>query len=170
MRLSKEKTKELIEAVRRELVKKPDATIFDIQQSLNAQYNHVFDKNFLGKLKNKIHKERYQRYNKMIVQYEIAKFEDTVEVLCSSLWEIIDDEKSTTRERINAIREIRSAKVVLLETMFNSGIFETSPSRSDKGELSPEDRELVAQALNYAWNADKPVREPNISKNYENMV
>lgn len=171
MRLSKEKTKELLEAVRGELIKNPSVTIFDIQNSLNVRYGHIFDKNFLGKLKNKIHKERFQRYNKIVVQYELAKFEDTIEGLCTLLWNIVDDGKSTLREKINAMREIRSAKSALLETMFNSGIFENNFNKSkNEGELSPEEKEGISRALNFAFNCDKPTKREDVKEKYENVV
>ena len=160
MRLSENKTKELIEAVRREIVKNPNATIMEIQQNLGIHYGHIFDKNFIGKLKNKIHKERFQRYNRIVVQYEIAKFEDTVEELCKQLWKIIDSEKSTPRERINAMREVRSAKSALLETMFESGILETGFSKPRiEHQLSQEEKDLIAQALNYGFNYDRPTKD-----------
>ncbi len=177
MRLSKEKTKELIEAIRGEIIKKPDATIFDIQQNLNLKYGHIYDKNFLGKLKNKIHKERSHRYNQITVRYEIAKLEDTVEELCRELWVIIDDEKSTSREKINAIREIRSSKSMLLETLFNSGIFEANANQPKKdGVLDEEEAKKIAQAISFAFNYDKPITREEWEKqqaekqNNENML
>src|SRR3989338_5464410 len=128
MRLSKEKIKEITEMVRGELVKDPDVTIFEIQRNLNLRYEHIFDKNFIGKLKNKIHKERSYRYNRITVQYELAKFEDTIQELCNPLWTILENPNASNRDVISATREIRSAKSVLLETMFNSGIFEMQHS------------------------------------------
>lgn len=159
MRLSENKTKELIEAVRREIVKNPNTTIQEIQQNLSVHYGHVFDKNFIGKLKNKIHKERFQRYDRVVVQYEIAKFEDTIEELCNLLWKIVDDKESTQREIINAIREIRSAKSNLLEIKFESGILERDFEKLIVNkELSRESQDLIETALEYAFNGDKPTR------------
>jgi hypothetical protein len=167
MRLSKEKTKELIEAVRREIVRNPNTTIQEIQQNLNIHYGHIFDKNFVGKLKNKIHRERFCRYNIITVKHEIAKFEDTIEELCNLLWKIIDDEQSTRRERINAIREIRSAKSVLLETMFDSGVFEVNEKIQKADEpLSLEELEKINRAIEFALTP----RMINTSENDENML
>lgn len=123
MRLSKEKTREIVENVRREMVKNPHITIFELQDILCEKYNHIFDKNFLGKLKNKIHRERANRVNKTL-NYELACLEDTINEIAKILWKIIDNPDTSNRDVISAIRELRSAKSMLLEAMFNAGIFE----------------------------------------------
>lgn len=156
MRLSKEKNKELLEQVRREMVIKPDVTIFELQDILNEHYQHAFDKNFIGKLKNKIHRERANRVNKTI-GYELACLEDIINEVSKILWEIIDNSETSNCEKISAMRELRTARVMLLDAMFNAGIFERQLGKvrnSDK--LSPEDEAEIKQALELAFNHDKP--------------
>ncbi|OHB23137.1 MAG: hypothetical protein A2939_01940 [Parcubacteria group bacterium RIFCSPLOWO2_01_FULL_48_18] len=168
MRLSKEKTKEITEAVRREIVKNPDVTIFEVQHNLNLHYEHIFDKNFIGKLKNKIHGERSYRYNQITVQYELAKFEDTIQELCNPLWAILENPNASNRDVISATREIRSAKSMLLEAMFDSGIFERQLGRvKNNDKFSPEDEELLKQAFDYALNPDVPIK---VDINGENSI
>ena len=149
MRLSKEKNRELLEVIRKEMVKNPAVTIFDLQEVLNKEYSHAFDKNFIGKLKNKIHRERAHRINNSI-KYELALFEDMVDELCRILWEIVDNPDTNIRDRIYAIREIWSAKNKLLDATLNAGVFEQDVAVKKEAQLTPEDEALIKQAISYA--------------------
>lgn len=165
MRLSKEKNKEILGNVRREMVKKPDITIFELQDILNQHYHHTFDKNFIGKLKSKIHKERAHRVNQTI-GYELALLEDVINEVSKILWDIINSPETSNREKISAIRELRSAKSTLLEAMLNSGIFERQFSKpKTDSDISPESRELIAKALSYVFNPEQPTKLDDNSDN-----
>lgn len=155
MRLSKERTREIIENVRREMVKNPNVTIFELQDNLGKQYNHIFDKNFLGKLKNKIHRERANRVSKTL-NYELACLEDTINEIVKILWEIIDNPDTPNREVISAIRQLRSAKSMLLEAMFNAGIFERQLGavKAEK-KLSPEEEAEIDKLLATVFRCEK---------------
>ena len=159
MRLSKEKNRELLEVIRREMVKNPAATIFELQEALDKEYNHAFDKNFIGKLKNKIHRERAYRLHNSIV-YELALFEDTINELCRILWEIFDNPNTNNREKISAIREIWSAKNRFLDAKLNAGIFRQQAEIKKDEELSPEDKALIKQAIGYATGRSEKFRAP----------
>lgn len=147
MRLSKEKNLELLEGVRRQMVRNPDVTIFKLQELLSKQYNHAFDKNFIGKLKNKVHRERTHRVNKTI-GYELAHLEDTINVITEILWEIIDSPQTAVREKISAIRELRSARSMLFEAMLNAGVFERQLGNLKiEKKLSPEEEAEMDKLL-----------------------
>lgn len=141
--------------IRREMVKNPDITIFELQDILNQHYQHTFDKNFVGKLKNKIHRERANRLNKTI-GYELACLEDTINEITAILWEIIVNPNTPNREKISAMRELRTARVMLLDAMFNSGIFERQLGRiKTDGKLTPEQEDIIKQAIDYAVGRGK---------------
>lgn len=151
MRLGKEKTKEILGNVRREMVRNPDITIFELQDALNQRYQHTFDKNFIGKLKNKIHRERANRVSRTI-GYELACLEDTINENAKILWEVIDSPKTSNREKMSAMRELRSAKIMLLDAMFNAGIFERQIGKITKEEkFSAKDKELLIRAFDNAF-------------------
>lgn len=158
MRLSQEKNKEILESVRREMVVNPSVTIFELQDVLNQHYHHAFDKNFIGKLKNKIHRERAYRVNKRTVNYELALLEDTINETSKILWEIVNNPETSSREKISAIRELRSAKSAFLEAMLNAGVFEPQIGKiKQEEELSPETQEGIRRALSYAFGEQNKV-------------
>lgn len=154
MRLGEGKTKEILISIRREMVKNPDITIFELQDVLVGQYNRTFDKNFLGKLKNKIHRERARRVGKTI-GYELACLEDTINETTKILWEIIDNPNIPVKERVSAIRELRSAQNMLFEAMFNAGIFERQLGRlkteETKSDLTPEQQAAINTAIDRVY-------------------
>lgn len=146
---SSEKKLELLEAVRRELVRDPSASIYEIQDALNERYEHVFDKNFVAKLKNKVHRERARRTSNSI-EFELARLEDTCIALRQRLWEIVDDEATPPHVVVSAMREIRSVSHTLLEAMFNAGVFERQLGIiKGEGKLSDEDQVLLERAMNH---------------------
>ena len=149
MRFGNDKTNELLENVRREMVMNPSITIFEIQDALQEKYRRVFDKNFIARLKNKIHRERTGRVHNTI-GYEIAMFEDTCIELKRPLWEIIDDEGSSTHDKISAIRGIRTISNDFLDVMFNAGFLTQQIGVvMEEKPLSNEQMELMEQAISW---------------------
>lgn len=149
MRLSNEKSGELLEDVRREMVINPNVTIFEIQERLNEQHNRLFDKNFIAKPKNKVHRERRARVSNSIA-YELASLEDTINEPCAILWGIVDDEKSSASVKIYAIRQILANRSLLFDAMLNAGVFERNLGRETvERKLTPEDNAFIAQALEW---------------------
>lgn len=156
MRLSKEKNNELLQSVRLEMVQNSSITIFELQDALETKYGRQFDKNFIAKLKNKIHRERALRISKSI-GYALATLEDTDNELCRRLWEIVDKEHSSAFETISAIRAIWAISNSLLDTKFNSGIFEqqTGVVKEEKP-LSEEQRKVIEKVWAYALTPELP--------------
>lgn len=148
MKYSEDKIAEIKERIRLELVKSPAISIVEIQSILSDNCGHIFDKNFIGKLKRKIHQERAYRYNSIDLHRVLAELEDAIKVLSRLLWKIIEDPESSNRDKISAIREIRSAKTMLLESLFNAGIFERKMGEMKlKTDLTPEQGQLLEEAV-----------------------
>jgi len=156
MRVSKDRMNELLGVVRQQLVMNPNATIFEIQRAMELEYNRAFDKNFIARLKNKIHRERAVRVHKSI-EYELSCFEDLCNELCYSLWKIIDDEKTSHRDAIFATKVAFSIKFSLLEAKMNAGVFQKPTIGPREDRLSPEEEEKIKNAINFALNPDRPI-------------
>lgn len=147
MKLSKEHSKELLESVRSEMVLNSSITIFELRGCLWKKYHRLFDKNFIAKMKNKIYSERRTRISEAVA-YELAVFEDTIELLCSFLWAIIDDKNLNAHDKILAIHGIRTAQARLLDAKFNAGIFERQFKRvQGERKLTSEEQILLEQAI-----------------------
>src|SRR3989344_2859315 len=128
MRFSKEKTHELKEKVRFEMVKNPHVSIVDLQQILSDYYGHRFDKNYVNKLKNLCNFARYELVG--IVFNEEKKYKPS--------------------EIIAAFRTIFWAEVTLFEAKLNAGIFQKAKQNQTKEKpLTKEETELMNKALNY---------------------
>src|SRR3989344_6159471 len=139
MRFAKEKIHELKEKVRFEMVKDPHISIFALQGILRDTYHHNFDKNFIGKLKRKVHRERAVRYNFTSLNEELAKLEDLMNFGRQHLIDVLFDEsgKYEPREIINAFRAVMWAAFTLFDAKLNSGIFNRPPATKKGSDLTP---------------------------------
>ena len=153
MKFSAEKINELKAEIRTELVKKPDLSIMEIQEILCHNHGHKFDKNFIGKLKGKIHRERAYRYNSVTVFEELAKLEDLVRYGRQELVGVIfnKDDEHRPKEVINAFRTVIWAENMLLEAKLNAGVFDQAKLRQEKEKpLDPEQQDLIRRAIDHA--------------------
>lgn len=119
---SKEKEREFIGKIRIILVKKPDATIFQVQEIL-AKNKVKLDKNYVSKLIRKITQERANRYNNIAAKDAIAKFEDFIKTWEKELQDIINNPQSQ-KVKIAAIKQIIWQYERLLNMQFDAGVFE----------------------------------------------
>lgn len=153
MRYTKERQQEHISQIRRILVIRPEASILDIRESLTKQRIPLeLDKDYINKLVNKIRKERTKRLNNYTVNVVLAKFQDEVEELKKRLWLIITNPESSEKDKIAAIRELRTSSKDLFDKMFDAGIFNRK-----LGELAVESKSKTL--TNLLRNADPKVKE-----------
>lgn len=157
MRFSKEKIEELKQLVRIELVKNPSASIYTIQEELEKSYNHTFDKNFLAKLKRKVHRERSNLFNENIYS-ELGQLQNIVRHARQILMEIIfdDEDKHKPSDKIRAFQVVLDAEITLFYAKLNAGIFEKQKKKEKK--LTAKERveldELLEIALkNTRWKS-----------------
>lgn len=165
MRFSHEKIKELKNHIRFEMVKDPNISIFALQAVLRDTYKHNFDKNFIAKLKRKVHRERAVRYNFASLQEELAKLEDLMNYGRQHLIDILFDEsdKYTPVQKIMAFRTVMWAAFTLLDAKLNSGIF-NRPTQEKERPLTKEEDDLMRKALNYATGRAEQSREESNPK------
>jgi|SRR3989344_1557284 len=154
MRFAKEKIHELKEKVRFELTKDPNISIFALQAVLRDTYKHNFDKNFIAKLKRKVHRERALRLNFASLNYDIALFEELIRYGRQFLVDIVFNEqgKYTPMQVIAAFREIIRAEGILIEMKLNCGIYQKAKQNQVKEEpLTKEQNDLMKRALNFMY-------------------
>jgi len=163
MRYTKERQKEHISQIRRLLVIKPEASIFDIKEALANQRKPLkLDKDYINKLVNKIRKERAKRLDYYTINVVLAKFQDEILELKKRLWVIITNAESSEKDKIAAIRELRTSSNDLFNKMFDSGVFTKKLGKLEIGsKLSEEEQELLKRAIDLDY--DKP-NEPSTTR------
>ena len=154
MRFSHEKIYELKEKVRFEMTKSPHVSIVDLQQILSEYYGHRFDKNFVNRLKNKVHRERVLRLNFASLNENLAEMEDLCNFARYELVGIIFNESKQYKpsEIIAAFRTVFWAEMTLFEAKLNAGIFEKAKQNQMKEQpLTKEQSDLLQKSLNYMY-------------------
>ena len=167
---SKEKIQEHISQIRRILVMNPDITILRIQEKLAKSKKPInLDKDYINKLTNRIRKERAKRYNGYTINKVLVRFQDEVEELKKNLWNIINSGED--KDKISAIKELRTSSKDLFDKMFDSGIFEKKLGKleireektlKDIDKLSKDEKRKFYKKLAEAENIirdDKPDRK-----------
>ena len=143
-RYSKEKEYEFRSKIRQILTKKPDITIMGTKAILDDN-GIVLDKNYINKLINKIRKERAYNINHYTFNKLIGDFADDIAELKKKMWTIIDSSDAKYRDKISASKEIREQTNMLIDKMFDGGVFERNlgtmkniikPSREDEEEVA----------------------------------
>ena len=153
MRYSEERKQEHISQIRMILVVKPESSISDIKKALGKQRNPLnLDKDYIHKLAIKIRKERTKRLDHYTINKVLAEFQDEIGELKKRLWIIITNPDSTEKDKIAAIRELRTSSKDLFDKMFDAGIF----SRK-LGELEIESKSKTL--TNLLKNADPKVKK-----------
>jgi len=132
MRLSEEQIGELTEAVRLEMITRPGITILEIKSRLYQKLGHSYDKNFICKLKNKIHRERITQLDRTTLSIELAKLQDAINLISDRCWEIINNRKCSIRTKIKVIRELSNAQNVWINAYLNSGAAGFIPQKRPK--------------------------------------
>ncbi len=150
MPYSKERKQEHISQIRRVLVVKPESSILDVKESLEKQRIPLkLDKDYINKLINKIRKEKAKRLDYYTINKVLAEFQDEVEELKRRLWFIIMNAETSERNKIAAIRELRTSSKDLFDKMFDAGVFNRKLGKIEIGErLNSEDKELLEKVLN----------------------
>ena len=169
MRFSHEKIKELKNYIRFEMTRNPHVSIFDLQAILRDTYHHNFDKNFIGKLKRKVHRERAVRYDFISLNEELAKLEDLMNYGRQHLIDILFDEsgKYTPAQKIVSFRSVMWAAFTLFDAKLNSGIFNRPRALEKERPLTKEEQEVLTKALNYATGRAEQSKEHNRSNKIE---
>jgi len=164
---SKERQQEHISQIRRILVVKTDSSILDIKESLAKQRIPLeLDKDYINKLVNKIRRERSKKLDHHTINKVLAEFQDEVEELKKRLWIIITNPDSTEKDKIAAIRELRTSSKDLFDKMFDAGVFKRKMGEPEIGkELTQEEQDLIERVIELDCGKPKPEPEPEPEPN-----
>ena len=149
MKYSKEQQQEFISQIRRILVIKPESTIRGIRDTLAGQKKPLsLDKDYINGLVNKIRKERAQRLDHYTINKVLAEFQDEVGELKKRLWIIITNPESSEKDKIAAIRELRTSSKDLFDKMFDAGLFSKKLGELTlESKLTEEEQKLLSRAI-----------------------
>ena len=162
MKIIKEKEKEYISQIRRVLVIRPNSSVREVKEALEKQTKPLkLDKDYVNKLINKIRIERTKRLDHYTVNVVLAKFQDEVEELKKRLWIIITNPENSERDKIAAIKELRTSSKDLFDKMFDAGVFKRKIGEIDIGKtLTQEEQDLIDKAISLDYGK-KPKPDNN---------
>ena len=165
MKYSEERKKEHLAVVRQLLVVMPDISASEMTRVLEREKGYKFDRKYTNTLMRKVQGARAERINRQTINHYLGKFEDEVEELKKNLWLIIKTNNTSDKDKVAAIKELRNSTVALFDKMFDAGVFERNLGKiKNEDGLSQEDKDIIANALNYAKersNKSKDSREKN---------
>lgn len=174
MKWSHEYREQMKEKVRSVLVRKPNASKYELAKVLGI------DKNVALRLKNQVIKENTKRISMQEVKREVGKMEAEYEQLALECWQIITQdyrrvktkekidgepvevEKDVfieTKDKLKAIKNIIEIKEKMFSIKFDSGLFRRKIGELKLGrQLSQEEQDLIkkAIALDYGNQEPKP--------------
>ena len=172
MKWSREKTEQEKQRVKSVLVRKPNASKYELAKILGI------DKDVALRFKNQVIKENTSRVSDQKINVEIGKLEAEYEQLALECWQIITqdirkiktnklidgkllevDEEFiiTPKEKMVAVKTLIDAKKILFNIKFDAGIFSRKLGKLDIGKtLNKEERDLISKAiaLNYGTKED----------------
>ena len=127
-RYSKEVERTYTERIRSIIVFHPKSSLKDIKRMLSESKKEPVDLAipYIMKLRNRIYGEQANRYNRATVEKELARFEDLITELTKQLLVVMTDKDALNKDRVAAIREIRTEFRDLFEKKFDAGIFKRS--------------------------------------------
>ena len=153
MRFSEQKNNELREKVRILMVRNPNVAISELQICLSKDYaGRIFDKNYIAKLKNKIHKEWTVGFRSTDLIAELARFEDLVLCARKELIAVVfnDSGEERAKDIVSAFRAVIWAQGLLVASKLNAGIYKQGPAEKKATTLTPEQDQLISQAIEFA--------------------
>ena len=158
MTYSKEQQQEHISQIRRILVIKPESTIREIRDALAGMKNPLnLDKDYINRLVNKIRGERARRLDFYTINKILVDFQDEIAELKKRLWIIITDPASSEKDKIAAIRELRTSSKELFDKMFDAGVFKRKLGELEVGKaLTQEEQDLIKKAVDLDYGKPKP--------------
>lgn len=141
-----------IERMQKVLTLRPRASARFIQEALelDAESPLHLDLGYILRLRKKIAGERAHRFDRVLVEQEVAQFEELGEAINTEMFKILLGISSSASEKIAAARAIHEIAEGLIELKMNAGIFERKLGSIDvrhSHELTPEQQALILRAL-----------------------
>lgn len=169
MKLSKEQQAANMAWVRKLMVVRHDMPIAEMRERLSALGVRL-DPHYIGRLREKIIRERNARMNRETLNAALAAFQDVMMEVAANLWIIALDPSASRKDRVAALREIRNAHAAAFDKLFDAGVFERKLGTLDLQAMelerrrqfvpSPEQLETMRSAFR-AWGMLPEPDAPN---------
>lgn len=151
---SKDKIDEIDARIGRLMAIYPNISAKKISETLSL------DHNFCIRRKRKIDQKNAEAIRQMTVEQDLGEIRNFLNSTLPEIAKIIFDEKSTHRDKINALRVLVDSKKTFLDKKFDAGIFERQLGKiKTDNTFGEEEKKLIETALNYAFNPDKPTAD-----------
>ncbi len=128
MRKSHDQVRGYMSKIRRLMIIDSDMSAVEMQRQLEENGLHL-DREYIGRLRDKIWRERSQKLNYHTLQKALSMFIDAMGENARMSWEIALSNISTRKEKLMALREIRAAHRDAFDKLFESGVFERQLGR-----------------------------------------
>ncbi len=119
------------------------------------------DIDYIGRLRDKILRERAQRADRQVLSSSLAAFEDVLTETTKIAWQIALSNQSTRKERIAALKEIRESHNDLFDKLFDSGVFDRKlgvVEHRPKLSLTLEQKAQLLETM-VRWGIIRPIEE-----------
>lgn len=125
-KVGKEVQKYYESRIRSVLVFQPDASLADIQKALEDSREAPLHLqiHYVGKLRDKVMRERTNRFNKTVLATRLATIQDKHKAVAVRLWREAMDPHSPAVARIMALDKLMQGEFALLEAEMDAGVYE----------------------------------------------
>lgn len=148
---SKDKIAEISARVSRLMATNPNISGRKIAEQL--KYNH----HFILKLMNKITRARAEEIKRVTVEEDLADLNDFIKTVIPVVSGIIFDAGANDRDKISATRALVDAKLKMLNSKFDAGVFERQLGKlKTEDVLSEEEQDKIKNAIDYALKRRLP--------------
>lgn len=153
-RYSKDKIQEIDAQIGRLMAIYPNISALKISETLG------FDHNFVCKRKKKIEQKNTEAIKTLTVEQDLGDIRNFLNSTLPEIAKIIFNKDSADKDKIGAMKVIMEGKKTFLDHKFDAGIFERQLGKlKTDTSFGEEEKKLIAEALNYAFNTDKPTKD-----------
>ena len=124
---SREQENIYISMIRDEVTMKPDITLRVLQVKLEVDKNIHLSLPYLMKLREKVYKQKLAHFNRITLNRALADMGQSYQLNIEKLYDVAMDKKTSNRDRIAALKEIRESKKTLFEKCWEAGVFDKQP-------------------------------------------
>ncbi len=153
-KVTDDKESEYKERVRAIIVRRPDVSLRQIKKILEESRTEPMSltTHYIGRLVNKIRKNRGQRLNSYTINVILGQFEEEAKELKKQFWAIAGNPMIDDKVKVAALKELRNTSVALFDKMFDAGLFERNLGKSEtEHTLSAESEALIERAMRFGY-------------------
>ncbi len=130
MKISKEQEIYNISKIRRLLVVDNRMSTREMQQQL-LENGLDLDIRYVGKLRDKVLKQRAMTADRVTLNLALGRFADTLGEVIREAWTIVLSNSTDKRTKVSALKEIRESERDLFDKLFDAGVFTKNLGKLD---------------------------------------